>query len=372
MKAVQATPPTPAARGERFQATFWLMFLFDIAEGADLSKARDLIGQSQHAGRTARPPLPAYAGFEKPPLICNLPSKSKGISKLFPYGVLCIEWEHPFEGTWPDLVQQSSRLQEAQPEACREAESEARALAAKFGAALDSPYETWLNEDYLIVHIESLTSPGGGDRMPAEQVIAQYGGPIAQVVRGESTPLADRERDEVLSGRLSCYGSDLLVAGWAAALVYEPHGPGLMTMQLLEHANAQLLEFRHYETVLDRVLVQLRHQMEKPSGLFTKWRMARRAKRLNALRLDVMELADRSEHSLRFLGDMYDARAYRMAAQRIGVDDYRAIVSAKLNTAGELYHFLVEEFHQQRAFLLEALVVIILIVELWDVLFRHR
>jgi hypothetical protein len=84
-----------------------------------------------------------------------------------------------------------------------------------------------------------------------------------------------------------------------------------------------------------------------------------------------MELTERSENSLQFLGDMYYARAYRVAAQRIGVDDYKGLVAGKLRTAGELYQFLIEEFHQQRTFILEVLVVVILVIELWEVLFRH-
>ena len=69
---------------------------------------------------------------------------------------------------------------------------------------------------------------------------------------------------------------------------------------------------------------------------------------------------------------MYYARVYRVAAQRIGVEDYKGLVGGKLHTAGELYEFLNEQFHQQRGFVLKLLVVVILVIELWDVLFRHR
>jgi hypothetical protein len=34
---------------------------------------------------------------------------------------------------------------------------------------------------------------------------------------------------------------------------------------------------------------------------------------------------------------MFYARAYRMAAARIGVNDYRKLVDEKLRTAGDLY-----------------------------------
>jgi hypothetical protein len=61
---------------------------------------------------------------------------------------------------------------------------------------------------------------------------------------------------------------------------------------------------------------------------------------------------------------MFSARLYRLAATKIGVPDYRNLVLQKLKTAEDLYRFLIEQFHQARAFVLELMVVIILIIEL--------
>jgi hypothetical protein len=44
------------------------------------------------------------------------------------------------------------------------------------------------------------------------------------------------------------------------------------------------------------------------------------------------------------------------------VDD--VLVDQKLKTAGSLYSFMISEFHQARAFVLELMVVIILVIEL--------
>ncbi len=92
--------------------------------------------------------------------------------------------------------------------------------------------------------------------------------------------------------------------------------------------------------------------------------MAREAERLNTLRLDITELTERTDNAIKFLSDMFYARAYRMAAARVGVTDYRNLVEEKLRTAGDLYQFMTNEFHQARAFVLEALVVAILVIEL--------
>ena len=107
--------------------------------------------------------------------------------------------------------------------------------------------------------------------------------------------------------------------------------------------------------------------MRHRGGLFRRWKMAREAERLNTLRLDVIELTERTDNAIKFLGDMFYARVHRMAAGRVGVPDYRNLVEEKLRTAGELYDFMVNEFHQARAFVLEAMVVAILVLELFRI-----
>ncbi len=99
-------------------------------------------------------------------------------------------------------------------------------------------------------------------------------------------------------------------------------------------------------------------------GLFSRWRLARDAEHLNRLRLDVTELTERADNAIKFLSDMFYARAYRLAAGKVGAGDYRSLVDQKLRTAGDLYEFMVNEFREARGFILELLVIVILIIEL--------
>jgi hypothetical protein len=102
-----------------------------------------------------------------------------------------------------------------------------------------------------------------------------------------------------------------------------------------------------------------------------RWRLAREATRLHTVLLDVMELTERVDNAIKFLSDMFSARLYRLAASKVGVSDYKNLVNQKIQTAEELYRFMVEQFHQGRAFALELMVVIILIVEFFA-LFQGR
>jgi hypothetical protein len=125
-----------------------------------------------------------------------------------------------------------------------------------------------------------------------------------------------------------------------------------------------LLEFRHYDAVLSQLLQGVYRSLEKKGGFLMRWHLASQAQHLNKIRLDIRELTERVDTSIKFLSDMFSARLYRLAAVKVGVEDYRRLVDGKLHTAAELYEFMRDQFHQSRAFVLELMVVIILLIEL--------
>jgi hypothetical protein len=191
-------------------------------------------------------------------------------------------------------------------------------------------------------------------------------------VRGENCVLSDGERQEILQSKISYYPNDLTVISWNGAFLYDTPAGAETIIQLLEYANSQLLEFRHYDELLTRELQSVYDFMENGStGIMARWRTAKRATRLHTVLLDVDELTERADNAIKFLSDMFSARLYKVAASKIGVTDYKDLVNQKVHTAEELYRFMVDQFHQSRAFVLELMVVIILIIDLiW--LFRGR
>src|SRR6266404_5410147 len=205
----------------------------------------------------------------------------------------------------------------------------------------------------------------------AAELLSTQGGRIAQIVRGEHVPLSDGEQQEIMQSRISYYPNDLAVISWNGAFLYDSAAGAETVIQLLEYANSQLLEFRHYDELLTRELKSVYDFMDKGSGIWARWRTARRASRLHTVLLDVDELTERADNAIKFLSDMFSARLYKVAASKIGVTDYKNLVNQKVHTAEELYRFMVDQFHQSRAFVLELMVVIILIIDLiW--LFKGR
>jgi hypothetical protein len=225
--------------------------------------------------------------------------------------------------------------------------------------ALIKPYQKWLSEDYYIF---LLTSIAGSP--PANELLAKCGGEVARTVRGESGQLSASEQAEVLQSSMSYYPNDLAVIGWNAALVYDTPAGAETAIQILEYANSQLLEFRHYDDYLTGELAAAYRMLDRGTGVLARWRLAQAASKLHAVTLEVTELAERVDNAIKFLSDMFSARLYRIAATKVGVPDYKDLVNKKLKTARGLYAFMVEQFQQSRAFVLELMVVIILVIEL--------
>jgi hypothetical protein len=358
---VSAKPPTAPLCG-----SVLVLIQFDVCEEIRLDELRHTLG-ARTADTSFKHLAPGYVRFQRPPveealepLVLESGERLQGDIKYFDYGVISVVFELPFSGDWDKLVQLSSRwVWDTNFEAL--ATRIVKEKLERAASAIVKPYTSeWLKEDYFIFHLREIAgSPSATD------LLATQGDCISQVVRGENQPLSDGERQEILQSRISYYPSDLAVIGWNAAFIYDSPSGAETAIQLLQYANSQLLEFRHYDDLLTKQLEVVYDFLDRGGrGLWSRWRTARAASKLHTVLLDVSELTERADNAIKFLSDMFSARLYKLAAGKVGVPDYKNLVQQKLQTAEELYRFMVDEFNQSRAFVLELMVVIILIIEL--------
>lgn len=366
----QATT-TPQATGDRsLQGSVLVLIQFDVCEEIKLDALRDIFGARRQEA-SFKHPAPGYVQYQRPPvvervepLVLESGERLDAQIKYYDYGVLSVVFELPFAGDWDTLVRLASRwvwdtdfTSFARKVVKQKIERARPALVKPYEG---NPDEVWLHEDYFVFHVREVAG-----NPSAAQLLALEGGRIAQIVRGETVPLSEGECQEILQSRISYYPNDLAVIGWNGAFLYDSVAGAETAIQLLEYANSQLLEFRHYDELLTRELQSVYDFMESGSNsVFSRWRTARRATRLHTVLLDVDELTERADNAIKFLSDMFAARFYKVAASKIGVSDYKDLVNQKVHTAEELYRFMVDQFHQSRAFVLELMVVIILIIDL--------
>jgi hypothetical protein len=362
----------PPAVDSALQGEVLVLIQFDACEEIRLDPLREILGARKLEHPALKHPNPGYVRYERPPVVEPIESlvlesgeRLQCQIKYYDYGVVSVVAELPFSGDWDTLVRLGSRWV-WDVDFAGHASHIAHQKMQRAEPALVKPYANWLSEDYFIFHVREIAgSPS------AEELYKSQGARIAQIVRGENAALSEAERNEILQSRISYYPNDLTVIGWNAAFVYDTAAGAETAIQLLEYANSQLLEFRHYDEFLTRELEGVYSSLDEGTGILARWRLARAATKLHTVLLDVNELTEHADNAIKFLSDMFSARLYKLAASKVGVPDYKDLVTQKVNTAEELYRFMVDQFNQSRAFFLELIVVIILVIELlW--LFRGK
>ena len=345
-----------------------VFFLFDVAHSIDLDIAQRVLGPGASIAtlrlRNAGAPRMSYqtapvvadgAVFGSPEL-----DAFKVRIKLFDYGVISVMLTRPFAGSWEELATLSQQLMEGDG-LDRKASELCHAVIARVRDALKGLRNSILTEDYIVLAATTFDTPQSADSM-----VEQHGVEIAQVVRGERSPLSWQEVDEVLRHRLSYLATDLIVPTWNAAFIHDTEAGVLAAHEIFEFVNSQLLEFRYYDELLERELQRTYGELQAPrwTDRFISRRHTRATRRLHAMFIDVNGLTDHMENAIKVAGDVYAARLIGLAASRVGVADWKGNVREKLKTLDDIRRFAVEQAAGSRANFLETVVVLILVIEL--------
>ncbi len=352
--------------------------LYDIAFAIDLAKAEALwAGRMRSASTRAQlSATPAKAmAFGVPPVEIVLEPVALRLgtanvtARLYDFGVLTIAMRQTVHDLpWPRFAEQVNAMEHwlgtgAEPDLWSGLLSQIRAV---FRDALVRPAASPVEEDYLIAAVEAFDEP-----LSAEQLQARID--LVPLLSGEQRALSPSARQDVLRQRFSYYADDLVVLTWDRAFIYEPRGD-LDVIDVLEVANAQLLEMRYYDELLDAELPRMYDLIEgaqRAVGLFASWRFANLARRLTTLVAEVTELTEKVDNALQVTEDVYLARVYAAALELFRVRAVGAAVDRKLAIIRDSYTALYHEASAARAALMEAVIVLLIAIEIVLALLRH-
>ena len=238
-----------------------------------------------------------------------------------------------------------------------------RAVFERITPAIERPAIAPVSEDYVVFRIRRLEDATGriapADALGDEDIIP--------LLLNESRPLSAAARRELLPHRFSYYGDDLTILTWDNALVLEPVAEDTDVQYILEFANAQLLELRFYDAVLDtelgRMYDRIAEARAKP-GRFFRRRFTHLLTRLLSIVADSTELVERAENSLKVTDDVYLARIYSAALEIFRGRAWRAGIDRKLTIIRETYAMLNAEGQAARGEALELAIVLLFVLEI--------
>ena len=356
--------------------------LFDVAYAIDLRRVEELwarhAGSASSRSRLSATPAKAVA-FGVPPVslaldpmplqLGTLSVTAAVTARVYDFGVVALALRVPaVEMSWAQYTALVNALATHVGPAAQERLWDAllarvRGLVAE---ALERPAESAVEEDYLIATVhafsEKLTAAALQERVD-----------LAPLLSGEGRALSDGARRDLLRQSFSYYADDLVVLTWDRAFVYEPRGDSDVA-DVLEVANAQLVEMRTYDELLDAELPRmygLVQSTRRAMNILLPRRFADLARRLYTLVAEVTELTEKVDNALQVTEDVYLARIYSSALDLFRVPTVSAAVNRKLAIIRDTYAALYDEASSSRAGLMEFLILLLIAVEIVLALVRH-
>lgn len=358
------------------------MHLIDIADAIDLSSVEVLWDQQQRPASmrsklTSTPPK--AVAFGVPPVVLTLDPlellllgksyRANVTVRMYDFGVAAFAVQVPVASCDWNAFTQLVNAVDAQLGPLANSGVWATLLGPVRAAllpALTKPSPASLHEDYLLGIVHAFD-----EAIPASAMHERID--LVPLLSGEQRPLSEQARRDLLQQRFSYYVDDLVVLTWDRAFIYEPRGDSDV-VDILEVANAQLLEMRFYDELLDAELprmydlVEAAHHAGNP---LAARRFADLARNLYTLVAEVTEITEKVDNALQVTEDVYLARVYTAALDLFRVRHVSGAVDRKLSIIRDTYAALYEEASGKRAELLELAIIVLIVVEILIAVVRH-
>ncbi len=344
--------------------------LFDIADEINLDHvqalwaARNKIASRLRLERVS----PKAIAFKNPPVSVDLGSHEIQLAgknllaeiraRIYDIGVISIimRFDLPETTTYAEYLDLAIATENMPEEKVQEFAS---LVADTVKQALIKPREPDFEEDFVVYYFHEWKKDWD----------------IVPLLLKDHAPISQQTREETLVNRLS-YADDIAYFTWDSALVYDSAG-SMDIPDLLEFANAQFLELRYYDTLLEGAIDAMYDEIEEANTESGKQRLKnyRRIRgNLMELMADVTVLTGRINNALRVTEDVFYARVYSLYIRLLRADSWRKSIDAKVTVIHRTYGILNEEVVNRRAEMLEiaiiALVSVGILLTLYNMVIR--
>ena len=376
MTSVRSSAPPISAPSEqpRVVGAAIVYRLFDVGYEVHLDRVLDLLAASApervrpvrgeaQAIHIPNPPITVILGTEEM-VVGWRPVQAEVSARIFDFGVISLRARIPApnEMSWSEFSAFGQEVNAATA-GSPVFDHHLQLLTARIAGAIARARVAAVTEDYIVYRIDRLTGPDG--RTLDGEALRDMD--VAPLLLNETRPLSPDARRELLPHRFSYYPDDLAILTWDNALTLEPNPADADVQYMLEFANAQLLELRYYDAVLDAELPKMYDRIEGArlgTGGLLRRRYAPLLGDLQRLVADSTELIERAENSLKVTDDVYLARIYATALEIFRARAWRTGVDRKLAIIRDTYSMLNGEAQAARAEVLELAIVLLIVADI--------
>jgi hypothetical protein len=377
MSAPVSQQPAPVASPDQptpLAGTLHVYVAFDWGEEVDLDRAHSLVPAEVHI-LPRRRRTPSSIAYRPPPLRFLLDPLGFDLAGLgavqaaaeatvFDFAAVSVALHIPFRLPLDGLRHLAGGLADSAP-VVQAARGALVPLHRQLLPAIVTPsWQDSLSEEYFVFHVTD------GWPQPPGVLLDTHAGALAGLLRLEEGPLSEEEVHEALRLRLSYSPRDLFLPDWAAAILFDSDCDE--TLQTIEFANLQLLEYRHIDNRLDDTLGAAYRVVRQAARPLRSLRGHGRAlRRLGELKVEANGLFERTGNVLKLVGDQYLARVYRLLAARFHLREWERNILRKLETAEGIYQVLSDQANTYRIEFLEIIVIFLILLEIVLAVIHH-
>ena len=344
--------------------------LFDAAGEIDLSLVESKAREGARRLRLSKHPHMKALEFTDPPVSFDLPGFTTSlfdreievsvIAKAYDFGVISLALNMPIpEGTPLAGLEAVAKELDTDESIESRAKDYILQLIENLGSAVKNPgLKEEFVEDYTVFMIEQFDK-----KIDAEDFLKEYD--PSRLLLYETRDLSPYTKEETLKHRFSYYPDDLVIVHLDNALVIEPSGSSDI-FDILEFANAQILELRYYDHLIDKQLSWIYSELSKrkTASAFRLRDYEKLAKRITETVTELTEVTEKVDNALKVTEDVYYARIYRTAMTLFRSSDWQTSIKEKLRVVTNNAKMIYEEISTKRGHILELLIIILIVAEI--------
>jgi hypothetical protein len=351
-----------------FQGQLTYYRIFDIGSEIDMAGATELLSKQSVAEHfrlrrssramviDAAPVVLTFGSWQQ--VIGERTYAVSAVGKMWNFGALSIalriEVEKPMA---MDELSRLSQLLEDDPSMHDQALGQVEKILKELSGPIKKPHVWEQFEDYLIYTANPKSMPESEVRTLPESEDFQ------RMILGEpSLEFSEQQKNFLRQSSIQYGKSDLVVIDWNSAFILS-EGDSQDIADVIEFALCQLLELRYYDDLLDRKLGGLYKAIQETKTSVWSEHYAQFSKEAAMMYIEISDIIEKIENSLKVIGDFYYARIFRAALERFRCKDWQQSVDNKLKNLAEVSMIFQGQINERRNQLLEIVIIVLIAVE---------